>query len=253
MSGDKGYTCKHVGTPEYELKSILIALREINKIPIGEMAQRAGVSVSRLREYERMGFLSDFYNEHYIQVLDEYVSLASNQSRAFREALKIYINQRGLYKLNITAKVTMFGEILYEALSPNMYPKIESEIQSEIMTDQTQTRYRVWNEERYDTAFFLLSSLRKMMDIESSEVAKRVGLSACVLKEFENGIKKYEKLSELRVLVISYAQILTERLKTKGVDKDVYKAISVIIENGYTLKSGDLRLKKILLDEIYSE
>lgn len=253
MSGDKGYTCKHVGTPGYELKSILIALREINKIPIGELAQRIGVSVNRLREFERMGFLSDFYNEHYIQVLDEYVSLAAKQSRSFREALNIYINQKGLYKLNITAKVTMFGEILYEALSPNLHPKMENEIQIEMREDNTQPKYRVWSEERYDTAFFLLSSLRKMMEVESSYVAKRVGMAACTLKDFENGIKKYESLSELRVLVISYAKILSDYLKLKGINKDVYKAICVIIENGYTLESGDLKLKKILLDEIYSE
>lgn len=253
VSTDTGYSYKHVGTPGYELKCILIALRKINEIPIGEMSQRIGVSVSRLREFERVTFLSDFYNEHYIDALDEYVSLASKQCVPFREALKIYINQKCLYKLNITAKLTLFGKILYESLEVNRRLNEEDDIAEDTNKTEGTPKYRVWSESRYDTAFFLLASLRKMLDVEENKTAKKLGMSVSTFKELEKGVRKYETLSDLRVLVISYSKILTDHLKEKEVDKDVYKIVSTIIENGYTLSCGDLKLKKILLDEIYKE
>ena len=67
----KFFSSQYLGTPQYELKRLLIALREINGIPFSEMAKEIGVTPSVLLDYERSTKPVEYYEAMYIEALKD--------------------------------------------------------------------------------------------------------------------------------------------------------------------------------------
>lgn len=239
------YTYLHVSKPEFRVKEILVAYRRVFDIPIQEIAEYIGEGAEKLRRYEASTFLCEKYEEAYTEVLQEYVSLASKERMSLRQALEIYKQQKCLYKMNISAKITMLGQILYENLDANM--EIDSKREE---VENKHVRYQVWSKERYQTAFFLLQALRNMLKISASEVSEVTGFSAGTIKDLESG-RLLANTTEMRTLVISYSKLLSDRLEDQLIKKDVYVVIGTILNNGYNMTSTPLKLQQVLLDELH--
>lgn len=243
--------CKYVGTPRYELKQLLISLRKVYEISSAEMAKKLGIDVTRLIEYERHPRVIDAYEAAYIEVLGEYVSLASKEKMSFEEALKIYMNQRNLNRYNTLYKMALFGNIVYDSMYVNMNSVNENDAIKELPVAENSIEYKVWNDDGYMLAFFLLGTIREMLEIDVKAVATYVNISSGCLKNLETGLRSYKTLTNLREIVRKYSLFLKYKMKEKFIKKDVYEIISSMIETGYTLKMEKMKLVQILLDKLY--
>lgn len=252
MSGIPKHHCKYMSNPRYELKQLLISLRKANDISEKEMASKIGISACMLQEYERHPKTIDRYEAIYIETLKEYVVLARHQALSFEEALKIYMNQRVLYKNNISCNITLFGTILFGNLHINMDALEEKEAVTELPTVESVPDYHVWSEERYNTAFTMLKMLREMLEVEIHSISEPLNISSSFVSDLERCRKNYKTmLQNPRELARLYSNLLTRELAKRNVKADVYKIICDLVENGCARNLDGLQIRHILLEEIY--
>lgn len=243
--------CRYVGTPQYELKQLLIILRKTYDISSAEMAKKIGIDSTRLIEYEREPRVNDLYEAAYIEALEEYASLSAKQKVNFTEALKVYMNQRNLNKYNRLYKLTLFGNIMYETVYANMDSLNEKDAVKELPYSENISDYKVWNDDGYRLAFFLLGEIRTMLDIDVKAVATYINIPTVTLKNLEMGTRNYKTIPDLRGIVKKYSLFLKYKMKEKKIANDVYETIANMIEEGYTLKVEKMKLVQILLDKLY--
>lgn len=215
------------------------------------MARKLDVSPEKILAYEKDSKSLARYEAAYIDALEEYVSLASREQMTFRAALKIYMNQRSLHKYNINYKLALFGKIMYESVYANMDAMQKEDAVTELPQLEEEVHYRVWSDNRYRIAFSLLSFLRKMLEMPEEDVSIPLCFSKEAFKKLEAGTKNYRTIPDVKCLVMDYAEILNVELRKRGITKDVYSVIANIIENGYTQITDDLKLKQVLLNELY--
>lgn len=245
------YSGQHLNNPRYELKQLLILLRQINDIPLSEMAKKLEITTAKLLEYERLPKVSDEYEAIYIEVLKEYVLLASKDKISFEDALKIYMNQKGLHKYNNAYKLALFGQIMYDDFYVNMNALKENGAVTNLPVSKDSSKYMVWSTERYNTAFFMLGMLREMLGVESKFISTYIGITREMLKEFETGVKNYKQSIELYYLYNQFCECLSKELRLRGINKNVEEIITAMIQNGYSRAMDSLKLRHILLVEIY--
>lgn len=248
----KFFSSQYLGTPQYELKRLLIALREINGIPLSEMAKEIGVTPSVLLDYERSTKPVEYYEAMYIEALKEYVYLASQEKITFEEALKIYMNQRGLYKYNISYKMALFGSIMYESLYINMNSLQEKGAVLELPRMEKHDEHHVWNEEKYNMALYLLAVLREMLDIDIKTAASYLDISKENLREFETLKKNYKNTFETQRIIKRYSNFLEAELAARKIKVNVYSIICRLADSEHTKNVDGLKLRQMLLNEIYN-
>lgn len=244
------YSGHHISNPRYELKQILILLRQVNDIPLSEMAKKLEITTTKLMEYERSLKQIDDYEAVYIEVLKEYIELAVKYNRTFEDALKIYINQRGLYKYNNTYKVVLFGHIMYDTVCANMDSLREKDAIVELPQKADSSKYHVWSVERYNTAFYVLGMLREMLGLNIKEAAIRTGVTVEMLKAMEDCTRSLKNTAGLYEQLKLYSDYLTRELMVRKINANALIVVTDIIHNGYTRSLDSLKLRQILLNEI---
>jgi len=262
---------KFVSTQRYEIKILLIALREVNQISIEEMARYLGVTSDELERYENNTKINSDFTGKYIEAIEEYVSYSGKQKMSIWEAITIYSKQRCLYKYPISYKLALFANIFYGPLYVELNPQennfssnetsnkkllnnendiIMDDPDGEMIVFSDEKSEEVWNENRYQLAFTFLKSLRKTLEITLEEVSQEIEVSQQELELLENNVTTYHGEKKKREIVRRYAEYLDMSFPQDEVKSDIYGAISYLVKQDIDTKN-ELKMTYLLLNQLY--
>ena len=247
---ERFYSKKYLVTPQYQLKEILIALRKLNGISLMDMAEKIGVPTRILSEYEKNLKPVEHYEAVYIEVLKDYVS-ACKERVSFEDALRIYMNQKGLMNYNISYKVTLLGNIMYDYVYANMDYLQDEKAFLKLPCEGKRRECHLWNDKKYSTAFYLLGTLRKLLDIDIKEASANILSLKGPINAYENSSKDFERTRNVETILREYSDYLTSELEKTGTVADIYEIICRLIESKEAETATGLKLGQLFLDEIY--